>query len=357
MEAADSLCGAVPGGANARLVACRDRYGLEVLTWLSLRSGLLWSSPRLDKDSRRRFYEDDYRFMYTGAHAASHTVHLQQFVKGLGIRWWLQKKACILRLTQGSVVFDVGCSTGGALEAFRAIGCSVYGCDYGKEYLQYGRRRGLVLEQGSINALAKYGKADLIILSHVLEHVGKPLDLLRELKNHLKPKGLLYVAVPGARNITYDSNKFENDLLRYLHIAHVYHFTENTLSVAGTKVGLEPLASDQEVRVLFCKSEKVNPREWDSREADRVLQYFEKQERIRQKRIRTQGKRSLVRHRDGSLSWLLRSVNRCLFPFGFQLANAPHRASIPSLIRRVVKKVTNCILGLLGLTVVRFSKK
>lgn len=42
---------------------------------------------------------------------------------------------------------------------------------------------------------------DFAILSHVLEHVGKPVDLLRELVRVLKPGGALYVECPSERSL------------------------------------------------------------------------------------------------------------------------------------------------------------
>ena len=56
-------------------------------------------------------------------------------------------------------------------------------------------------------------KADIIIYSHVFEHI---LDLDKELdaiKSHLKPEGILYIEVPG---IKYVHNTYEMNFLKYL---------------------------------------------------------------------------------------------------------------------------------------------
>ena len=73
-------------------------------------------------------------------------------------------------------VLDVGCSSGGMLQIFKEAGYDVTGMDYDKDRVAYGVKKGLNLFEG--DAFDVEGKFDLIIYSHVLEHI---LDLKGEL--------------------------------------------------------------------------------------------------------------------------------------------------------------------------------
>lgn len=44
-------------------------------------------------------------------------------------------------------------------------------------------------------------KYDLIIMNHILEHVEKPVKLLKKYKKHLKKDGLIFISVPNAHSL------------------------------------------------------------------------------------------------------------------------------------------------------------
>ena len=95
-------------------------------------------------------------------------------------------------------VLDVGCATGGLLRALRSAG--------------FVHLTGISLSQGEVAACRAQdfdaevrnisdppdGLYDLIILSHVLEHVHEVGSFLRDLRGWFAPAGLLYVEVPDA---------------------------------------------------------------------------------------------------------------------------------------------------------------
>jgi 2-polyprenyl-3-methyl-5-hydroxy-6-metoxy-1,4-benzoquinol methylase len=86
----------------------------------------------------------------------------------------------------------------------------------------------LEVDPGTIESVISPGtKVDLITLVHVLEHVYNPKEMLLVLKQYLKSGGMLYIEVPDFEVLT--SHDY--------HIAHVWYFSEKTLSLLATSLG------------------------------------------------------------------------------------------------------------------------
>ncbi|MBJ6799253.1 class I SAM-dependent methyltransferase [Geomonas propionica] len=243
LEPAPCICGSDDG----MLLARRDRFALEVDTYLCRHCGVLRTSPRLTPESLSRFYDSDYRELYVGEEAASEAFFAEQSAHGrLILDSVLQN---IPGELAGTVVFDVGCGAGGVLVPFRESGCLVYGCDHGGRYLEYGRSQGLQLEHGGAAELGRHGKAKVVILSHVLEHFPDPRAELALLSSLLEDDGYLYIELPGVFNI----HNVYRDFLLYLQNAHLYHFTLSTLSSLLADAGFELVFGYENVVALFKK--------------------------------------------------------------------------------------------------------
>jgi SAM-dependent methyltransferase len=89
------------------------------------------------------------------------------------------------------------------------------------------------------------GPFDLILLVHVLEHVKRPVALLRSLAGRLDEGGRLYVDVP-------DLAEYRG--LEALHIAHLWHFSEDSLGRSIASAGLEPEAIARHAPVRHPRS-------------------------------------------------------------------------------------------------------
>jgi SAM-dependent methyltransferase len=231
-EAAPCFCGAPNDDTE---IAGRDRYGLPVRTVMCNRCGLLRSDPRMDADSTARFYQDDYRDLYTGP-GNGEMLFDSQVARGRGLVALLAKL-----LPTVDTVYEIGCGAGGLLQPFAELGKRVWGVDLGDEYLEVGRRHGLSLVHGNSDDLLREAgePADLVLLMHVLEHY---LDLEQSIAQTLRlvrPGGILLVEVPGIGTI---ENGYRGDLLSYLQNAHNFHFTAATLAMVLKKCGLDVLA-------------------------------------------------------------------------------------------------------------------
>ncbi len=264
-----SLCGAIPNTEESLLLGCKDRYGLAVNTWLSRRSGLLWTSPRMSFESLQKFYAEDYRNIYSGNTEPDISFYCRQANHGKSISDWIAKKTDIDFNKHGTVL-DIGCGAGGMLEPFKDIGWKTYGCDYNDKYLNYGRKKGLTLKSGNIEALDEFGKADLIIMSHVLEHDIDPKALLNAAKTRLAADGILFISLPGIMNLA----PYRWQFVRYLQNAHLFHFSKNNLKILASKCGLKVVAADESIKMALKKCSSKEEMEWDASEAQRILNYL-----------------------------------------------------------------------------------
>lgn len=98
----------------------------------------------------------------------------------------------------GGRLLDVGCGNGGFLSLAQQAGWTVQGIDFDQGAVQAARSRGLDVSCGDIDSLDGLEQAfDVITLSHVIEHVHAPLDMLARLYRLLRPGGILWLETPN----------------------------------------------------------------------------------------------------------------------------------------------------------------
>jgi 2-polyprenyl-3-methyl-5-hydroxy-6-metoxy-1,4-benzoquinol methylase len=247
-------CSCFCGCNRGILISEIDRYGLYYPLVICRDCGLVRANPRMDKAAYESFYANEYRDAYGASEkplaelfALRRTQHKPKY------QFIIENIA----LPPKSVVFDIGCDFGTMLEQFADNGHTVYGCDYGVDHLEYGRQKtGLPnLLNGGYEALAAIGeKADLVILSHVIEHFSDLEPALRQIWRLLKPTGICYVAVPGTYGII--KNSFlRNDLIGLLQNAHTYQFSLNSLCYVMECCGFAFIKGTEEIESFFRRGE------------------------------------------------------------------------------------------------------
>jgi len=102
---------------------------------------------------------------------------------------------------ENSNVLDYGCNTGRhASFVKRAYGCNIMGADINTAAIAACKSKGIAAELISPKFFEKYKSSfDIIINSHVLEHVDHPKDLLVNIRGMLKDKGTFVIAIPQER--------------------------------------------------------------------------------------------------------------------------------------------------------------
>lgn len=98
-------------------------------------------------------------------------------------------------------LLDVGCGNGNYLEFARRAGWQVQGLDFDPIAVTAARERGLEVFEGTIKVLSGESECfDRITLSHILEHVYDPWDVLADCYRLLKPGGSLWLETPNANS-------------------------------------------------------------------------------------------------------------------------------------------------------------
>ncbi len=265
------------GSAEFKPLAGKDRYGLYMPVVICERCGLIQTNPRMNQESYNEFYNHEYRKLYTGMETPTDVFFQVQYRKGQEIFNYLQDVQVLPKPVTGLFVFEVGCGAGGILQYFRERGCRVKGVDLGEEYLEFGQTKyGLELSVGTIADAQLDEPPDLIIYSHVLEHILTPNEELAQVYRQLSDAGMLYIELPGLKNIIRSGGM---DFLRILQNAHTYHFTLTTLENLLRANGFQLVVGDETIKTVFNKSnnyeiETIN-------DYDAVLRYLNKAEILR----------------------------------------------------------------------------
>ena len=238
------------------LICTKDYIGFNVRFVLCLNCGLIRENPRISKDTIEIFYEKHYRDLKNLSFSKIKQIFNQEYLeqtynkemeRGKMIFNYIKKYT----LLKTGLIFDFGTGTGGILKSFKDAGFEIYGVDINEDFLNYGVKKGLNLKKGSIDELKNYSKkANLIIASHILEHLHDLENYLKELRECLEEDGYLIVLLPGLMNIQYH----EENLLSFFVIEHLYYFTLQTLTKILIDNGFRFVNGNEEIIALFQKS-------------------------------------------------------------------------------------------------------
>lgn len=215
-----------------RCIATLDRYGIPHRTVLCTRCGLLRTNPRMNAAAYAHFYQHLYRAIYERpGHEPFAYFEMQEATGRLRAIRTLRR----VKLREGAAVVEIGCGAGWNLVPYRDRGCRVVGWDVDDAYLAVGRSRGLDLRNGLLsNAVESGERFDLVVLSHVLEHLLDPIADLNALRLLLNRNGLLSIEVPSA----FATARLD----RYFQNAHIWSFVPESLCAVMAYAGFECVA-------------------------------------------------------------------------------------------------------------------
>lgn len=242
-------------GNNFEKLSEKDRYGLYMPVVICRDCGLIQTNPRMNETSYGNFYSTEYRKLYEGKNKPSDSVFKKQYQRGRQIYYFLKKLALLKKLGKNPLILEVGCGAGGVLNYFKEKSYMVKGIDLDDDYLKYGQANyNLDLSRGTIHETPFNKPSNLVIYAHVFEHI---LDLKKELaqiKNILHRSGIIYIEVPGVKNLV---TNYEMDFLRYLQNAHTYHFSLTTLRNLMLNNGFELVYGNEKIQSVWRKSNQL----------------------------------------------------------------------------------------------------
>jgi 2-polyprenyl-3-methyl-5-hydroxy-6-metoxy-1,4-benzoquinol methylase len=245
----------------------KDRYFAASGVWnlkkcRNAACGMVWLDPMPIKEDIGKAYQSYYTHsdLTIGAEDNTSTRGFNQAVKAgylahaygyncggarlLGLLAYLVpfRRAALdftmmyLPYLSGGRLLEVGCGDGTMLKGMADLGWQVEGIDIDPAAVENSRRKGLNVQTRYLEDL-QYPQDcfDAITMSHLIEHVHDPLELLRECHRILKPTGRLALVTPNinsAGHRIYGSSWFHLDPPRHLRI-----FTVDSLTTLLQKAG------------------------------------------------------------------------------------------------------------------------
>lgn len=165
----------------------------------------------------------------------------------------------------GARVLDVGCGSGDLLATLAEISAEVVGVDHSAEQIELARRLLDEAEMRNVRVLVEDGveylhragaQVDVVVLSHILEHLEDPSAVLRDVAALC---AFVYVEVPDFESLA--SNEFRRLLGRpliFTDLDHVREFDRRELSGLVEGAGLTVLETDHRLGVLrmWCSTSR-----------------------------------------------------------------------------------------------------
>jgi len=190
------------------------------------------------------------------------------------VRYWCDVDASPTHLAQlslipdGSRVLEVGCAGGHVTKALRGRGCHVTAVERDAGLAQAAREYADAMIQADVETSAFFEAVrdltfDVVLLGDVLEHLVRPADLLRALKDHLQPSGWLVTSIPNVAHASVRLalllGEFRSRGWGLLDETHVRFFTAESVAELFDTTGYE-VRDVVRVRQGFFETEiKIDP--------------------------------------------------------------------------------------------------
>lgn len=178
-------------------------------------------------------------------------------------------------LQRTDAVVDVGCGKGQFVKYLIDQGF-VYasGVELDQRMVEIATNQGIPVHEGSAFGFAyNHDSIDVMIYTHVFEHLLDPDNVIRHANKYLKTNGLLFIEVPDALNY---SRARVFDFFWLTTIEHINHFSSHYLELLLAKHGFELITKSEttipynnpsyaypSLKMLFRKKE--DPRHMDSK--------------------------------------------------------------------------------------------
>jgi len=230
---------------NDKKVSNYDLFGFKTPFVICKTCGLIRASRFMDPKSLTDFYQNHYTKIFSDDYMEPKQFYDFQN-KHSGDKWdviSLVKKDFF----ENDIIMDLGGCSGGVLDRIRNKS-KCYLVDYDDKYLEYAKKKkAYQLLKDIENVINEDIKPDLIIMSHVVEHIVDLNHFLKRLKIVMKEKSLVYFEFPAIDSLKLGRS---GNFLNELHIPHIYYFTSYWMKDFLVKNGFEILYVDKHSRII-----------------------------------------------------------------------------------------------------------
>lgn len=241
------------GSQNLELLSRFDRFGLPFGTQICKECGLITQTIRIDEESMGLFYNNIYWPLILGK---SKTIGFSTPPKVDETSPFIMK--FIDNKIQKFNIFEIGCGSGDRISilftSLKSAGAEVsaYGCDYSEDALEIAGKKGINVIKGGFEEIAAFGKADILIMSHLFEHLPDLHDSLEKIEKITHDNTLIYIELPGILDLP-NKKEYMYNYQDYNVLAHTYNFSLGTLSFVLKSKGYGLLDGDEYIRSVFKK--------------------------------------------------------------------------------------------------------
>jgi SAM-dependent methyltransferase len=151
----------------------------------------VWLVPTPNAAELKKHYNSAYK---VPREAYFHTVNLE----------FPALRRSLEELTTGRKMLEIGCSYGGMLARFAAVGWKVDGVELDRRAVETARKSlGLTVQAGTVREVADNLSPpyDVITAYHVIEHVPDPATFLSQIHPMLASNGILLLRLPNASSL------------------------------------------------------------------------------------------------------------------------------------------------------------
>jgi len=151
----------------------------------------------------------------------------------------MQSNLIINHVKKGSTVLEIGCGEGFFLEKLKNEGYLVTGIEPSESASKRARLRNInvITTVFQPNKIKK--KYDLIIMSHVLEHIAKPIDTLKEVKFLLTKNGKILLIQTNYQGLI--PRIYKKSWYAWVPEQHFWHFTPKGMKYISKLIEMKPI--------------------------------------------------------------------------------------------------------------------
>jgi 2-polyprenyl-3-methyl-5-hydroxy-6-metoxy-1,4-benzoquinol methylase len=212
------------------------------------------------------FYETYYNY---GGNQKGFYVKLRKiFLDSIFYRIWMAVDGdiCFHAKRGTGRLLDIGCNEGRGLQNYIKNGFFAEGLELNEKASSEARKKGFIVYSQTLGKFYPKSLYDVIVLSHVLEHLNDPQGMLTHAARLLKTGGEIWISCPNIKS--WQRRLFGKYWINWHAPFHICFFSTSTMKSFLNKCGFEILKikhttpslwiAQSVIAALFAKSGQIN---------------------------------------------------------------------------------------------------